>query len=145
MPTPTDFLAAFTAYLGAEPTLTATFGDRIYTEDLPPDPAFPYVSLQDYVESLPGESLDDEPITFTLAVYDSSLDGARAAARVLKTAVDSRAINPASTRDALSWDGGNEVCVRRNPSRARRQRQPRGETPVFAERIDYEIWVTPNQ
>jgi len=141
----TDFLGALTTYLEGNSALAAEFGSEIYTGDVPPDPTYPYLSLEDYREMLPGETLEDEPVTFCLCVFAATLDGARAAAAVVKTQVDSPAINSSSTRSALAWTGGNEVMVWRNPSSPRRTRKPRGDGPVYCEKIEYEIWITPNQ
>lgn len=121
-----DLLSALYAHLATDAAVVAAFTSpagnlAIFTEDAGPGGGYPYLVIGDYEEDDPGESLEDSSVGLTLILVHDSLDELWSISRVVKNAVDSPAINPASTRtDRLTWDGGYETGVVRRKSRPRK-------------------------
>lgn len=156
-----DLLGALVAYLRDDAAITGAFGWgfgeggfgqagfaelKLFEGQADADARLPYLLIEDYDEVLPGETLEDSTVTLTLSILSASLDQARDFGALLKAAVDSVAINPASTRtERLTWVGGQESGVMRNPSRPYRVKgvAKAAQGYLYREDVEYEFWIQP--
>ena len=162
-PLPPDFLAALMEYLNATPTLTALvttgFGNggfgqlgfggsaKIFAEGAEPDAAPPFLIVDSYVEALPGKSVDDEPIEVHVTAVANDLDSCRTLARAARDAIDNSNISPTSLgRPQLVFVGGSELGLfRMHTTPAKKVGLGKGGYYVYAETMQYEFWVGPQQ
>jgi hypothetical protein len=156
-----DLLGAIVSYLTGDSAITAGFGIgfgsqgfgeggfasvQVFTDQAPKSALYPFLLIEEYTEVLPGETLNDLPVHLQVSVYTSDLDDARRLGALVKSALDSPAINPASTRTtSFTWLGGSELGVMRNPSKPYRMPgiAKRGQGYAWCETIEYEFWVSP--
>jgi hypothetical protein len=154
-----DLLGALVAHLRATPSVTAAFSTgfgegpfgrvplgepKIFMGEASAAVLPPYLLIDDYSESLPGETLEDAPVHLTMIVVSNDLDEARTLGQTVKNAVDSRGVSDASIRtDVLLWSGGQEQGVMRNPSKPYRVKglAKSGAGYLYREDIEYQFWV----
>lgn len=146
---PDDLLSALIAYLKATTAVTSLLStpDAITTDLQNWGADIPYLLIEGYTEILPGESTEDEPVDLSIFIYAGTIDAVRLIATAVTVYVDSPNINPNSMRPTpFTWTGGSEEGVMRDKLKISREPlQMRKGILAYEGRIDYEIYVTPNQ
>jgi hypothetical protein len=112
------FLAALTVTIQLSPQLKALYGGvpRVFTTWPGGKVALPFILIENYVESQPGEAVEHNRIFVQLAVYGADETTVRRFGRALQDTVDSPNQNRRSTREPLSWMTGDEQGCNRQPT-----------------------------
>lgn len=148
-PEESDLLASVVQYLLATTSVTGLLGapTNVFHEQGAHADIQPFIVIEGYTELLPGETTEDQPVPMRICCIGGDEAVVRQLGVAVKNAVDSLAINPNSIRTGqFVFDGGQTTGLMRNASRPHKMRGVgKGSQYVWAEEIDYEFWVTPNQ
>ncbi len=146
VPVASTFLQALVAMLRSSAPLTAEIGaPRVFSTWPGPKVALPFILIEDYVESQPGETIEHNLNTVVLAAYGKDKESVTRALTALMNSTDSPAQNKNSTRTLLRWSTGVEESSWRQPSLPpMRTRMQMYGTDLWCWKIQYDFNILPN-
>ena len=146
VPLPETFLQALVAMLKASTGLTAAIGGpRIYSTWPGPKTPLPFVVIEDYTESQPGETIEHNLNTVVFSTYAADKATVKTVQNALTNSVDSPAQNKFSTRVPLQWSTGTEESSWRQPTLPpMRMKMQKSATDLWCWKIQYDFNILPN-
>lgn len=117
IPVPETFLEALVKMLRASTVLTTKIGGpRIFSTWPGPKTPLPFLVIEDYIESQPGETIEHNLNTVVFAAYGPDKVSVKTVLTALMNSVDSPAQNKFSTRVPMRWSTGTEESSWRQPT-----------------------------
>ncbi len=146
VPIANTFLQALVAMLRSSAPLTAAVGaPRVFSTWPGPKVTLPFILVEDYVESQPGETIEHNLNTVVLAAYGKDKASVTSALTALMNSTDSPAQNKNSTRVPLRWSTGTEESSWRQPTLPpMRTRMQMYGTDLWCWKIQYDFNILPN-
>lgn len=139
------FLQALVTMLRSSSQLTTAIGGpRIYSTWPGPKTDLPFLVIEDYVESQPGETIEHNVNTVSIAAYGADKTSVKSVLMAAMNSTDSPAQNNTSSRVPLRWSLGIEESCWRQPTLPpmRTKIRMRG-TDLWTWKIQYEFNILP--
>lgn len=146
VPVAYTFLQALVTMLKASTPLTSAMGGpRVFSTWPGPKVTLPFILIEDYVESQPGETIEHNLNTVVFSAYGPDKNSVKTVLTALMNSVDSPAQNKFSTRVPLQWSTGTEESSWRQPTLPPMRTKIRMYgTDLWCWKIQYDFNILPN-